>query len=93
MAKYSCDLERRLTNKEFKTVNSSELLPGDFVKIPDGAVIPCDIILCSGIAIMNEALLTGESIPVMKQNLPKSQEIYNEEKHGKYTLFSGTKVI
>lgn len=93
MAKFSCDVELRLVDKTFKTVNSAELLPGDFIKVPDGKVVPCDLILCSGIAILNEALLTGESIPVIKQRLPDSDEIYDEDKHSKNTIFSGTRVI
>jgi cation-transporting ATPase 13A3/4/5 len=93
MAKFSCDVELRLVDKTFITINSAELLPGDFIKVPDGKVIPCDLILCSGIAILNEALLTGESIPVIKQKLPDSDEIYDEDKHSKNTIFSGTRVI
>lgn len=43
---------------------------------------------------MNEAMLTGESIPVMKPNLPyNSQEVYSEIETTKYTLYSGTSVL
>mmetsp|Transcript_65562 Transcript_65562/g.90637 ORF Transcript_65562/g.90637 Transcript_65562/m.90637 type:complete len:160 (-) Transcript_65562:570-1049(-) len=51
------------------------------------------MILLAGSCIVNEAMLTGESIPVIKNNLPFSDHIYNEIDGDKYTLFGGTKVI
>ena len=43
---------------------------------------------------MNEAMLTGESIPVIKNPLPHSEsEIYNPEEDKNFTLYSGTEVI
>ena len=55
--------------------------------------MPCDIILLSGQCIMNEAMLTGESIPVIKQALPHTNDIYDIKGDTKYTLYGGTKVI
>lgn len=43
-----------------------ELVPGDIVEIPENCLMPCDFILLNGQCIMNEAMLTGESIPVIK---------------------------
>jgi len=34
--------------------------------------MPCDIILLNGSVVMNEAMLTGESIPVLKSALPNN---------------------
>jgi cation-transporting ATPase 13A2 len=34
--------------------------------------LPCDFILLSGTCIINESMLTGESIPVIKSALPDS---------------------
>jgi len=56
--------------------------------------MPCDAILLEGMAVMNESMLTGESVPVIKSDLPQSDwEIYSPSTHSKYTLFSGTEVI
>jgi len=83
-----------MKDRSLKTVNSSELLPGDVVELPSGKVLPCDLILLTGGAIVNEAMLTGESIPVMKSNLTyNSQEVYSETQTAKHTLYSGTTVI
>lgn len=47
-------------------VNSIELAPGDVIEIPSNTFMPCDIALLSGSCIVNESMLTGESIPVIK---------------------------
>lgn len=71
MARYECKIEvmredENGVNSHLIEVNSSELVPGDLVKVPEGLVLPCDLVLISGGAIVNESILTGESIPVMK---------------------------
>ena len=70
MAKFSCLIERLGANKTVEEIDSSKLVPGDVVKVPEGRSLPCDMILLSGSAIVNEAMLTGESIPVMKNCIP-----------------------
>jgi len=45
---------------------------------------------------VNESMLTGESVPVIKNALQKVTQIYDPQVYDsikKYTLFSGTKVI
>jgi P-type E1-E2 ATPase len=70
------------------------LLPGDIIVVPEGRSLPCDLVLLTGTAIVNEAMLTGESVPVMKSSLPiTSTERYSTTTSGKYTLFGGTNVI
>ena len=94
MARYNCEIGLLLKDRSIKTVNSNELLPGDVIEVPSGKVLPCDLILLTGGAIVNEAMLTGESIPVMKSNLPyNSNEFYSEAETTKHTLYSGTTVI
>lgn len=49
------------------TVPDSTLVPGDRFLIQEGTTLPCDAILISGRVIVDESMLTGESIPVSKQ--------------------------
>ncbi len=48
--------------------DSSVLVPGDVVNLStsDSSIVPCDMFLLSGDAIINESMLTGESVPVSK---------------------------
>ena len=93
MAKYSCTVELMQLDSSFKKVASDELLPGDVIRIPQGSSLPCDLILLTGSAIVNEAMLTGESIPVMKASLPMTNEVYSDSETTRHTLFGGTSVI
>jgi len=74
MARYTCPVTIRLQdddgNSILKEVDSSEILPGDIIVVPESRCLPCDLVLLTGSAIVNEAMLTGESIPVMKTSLP-----------------------
>jgi len=79
--------------REREIVNSSELVPGDLIEIPEGVSMPCDAILLNGSCIMNEAMLTGESIPVVKNSLPHNEHLYSMKDDKQYTLYAGTKCI
>lgn len=48
-------------------VSSSEIKPGDSVVVRMGNVIPFDGLVVSGDAMINQASLTGEAIPVHKE--------------------------
>ena len=45
---------------------SRDLLPGDLIEIPQNKLITCDILVLSGTSVVNEAVITGEAIPVRK---------------------------
>ena len=56
--------------------------------------MPCDAILLNGSCILNESILTGESVPVIKYSLPYTDAKYSPSEEGKIsTLFAGTKCI
>lgn len=94
MARYHCTVKLMEKNGASREIDSTNLVPGDVVMVPEGKNLPCDFVLLTGAAIVNEAMLTGESIPVMKSSLPVvSTEVYNEKGSEKHTLFGGTSVI
>jgi cation-transporting ATPase 13A3/4/5 len=95
MTLYSCPINVMRSGNEnnLTSIQSPSLVPGDVVEIPEGCNMPCDIALLTGSCIVNESMLTGESIPVIKNALPVTNEIYDPDKDQKYTLYSGTKVI
>ncbi len=57
-----------IRDKELKEIATSDLVLDDIIKLSIGDQIPCDCILINGFCEANEALLTGESIPVKKVN-------------------------
>ncbi|XP_043933277.1 polyamine-transporting ATPase 13A3-like [Protopterus annectens] len=89
---------------ETEAIFSTDLVPGDLILVPPtGMIMPCDAVLISGTCIVNESMLTGESVPVTKTNLPnpawaangliQQEEVYSPEEHKRHTLFCGTTVI
>ncbi|XP_057652455.1 polyamine-transporting ATPase 13A3-like isoform X1 [Diorhabda carinulata] len=78
-----------------ETVSSELLVPGDIIEIPaHGCIMHCDAVLLTGNCILNESMLTGESVPVTKTALPNVPGVaYDPKEHGRHTLFCGTHVI
>ncbi|TYZ68913.1 hypothetical protein PybrP1_012251, partial [[Pythium] brassicae (nom. inval.)] len=77
------------------TIPSSDLVPGDLVRVTENWIIPCDLVVVKGATVCDESMLTGESMPVQKFPVPEdSHDVYSAEGSGKkYTLFSGTKTL
>ncbi len=48
----------------WKTVAATELVPGDLVKLSLGAVVAADVTLKSGEVLLDQSMLTGESVPI-----------------------------
>ncbi|KAK9884189.1 hypothetical protein WA026_005142 [Henosepilachna vigintioctopunctata] len=78
-----------------ETISTEFLVPGDILEIPaHGCVMHCDALLLTGNCILNESMLTGESVPVTKTALPNIKDVvYDTKEHAKHTLFCGTQVI
>ncbi|OWF45588.1 probable cation-transporting ATPase 13A3 [Mizuhopecten yessoensis] len=85
----------------YEEISSDDLVPGDVIEIPRrGCMMQCDAVLVSGNCIVNEGMLTGESVPITKTPLPnpsmsRSQEdvMFSMREHARHVLFCGTKVI
>lgn len=90
-------------NAKWIQISSLHLLPGDIVSISRGRdpshVVPCDLLLLSGSVVVNEAMLTGESVPLIKEPLSTVQDTDLEkplsikDAHKIHILFGGTRVL
>ncbi|XP_078523096.1 putative cation-transporting ATPase 13A4 [Lissotriton helveticus] len=82
-----------------KEVESRHLVPGDVILLPGKKLyLPCDAILINGSCIVDEGMLTGESVPVKKIPLPNINnsvpwKIHSKEDYKKHILFCGTELI
>mmetsp|Transcript_7330 Transcript_7330/g.8783 ORF Transcript_7330/g.8783 Transcript_7330/m.8783 type:complete len:155 (+) Transcript_7330:722-1186(+) len=80
MALLSCPVKLISPTGAKIAIESTELVPGDIIEVPKGKTLPCDLILLSGSAVVNESMLTGESVPILKNSLPEgSGESFSEE--------------
>ncbi|KAI7892078.1 uncharacterized protein EV154DRAFT_506232 [Mucor mucedo] len=99
MSFFECSV-RVFRNGSWRNVSSVELVPGDLIDIANVHTVPCDAMLVSGDCILNESMLTGESVPVSKapindltlrkMNLSSSGIPAEISKH---FLFMGTKMV
>ena len=80
-------------------VMSDALLPGDLVSVgrtKEDSGVACDMLLVEGSAIVNEAMLSGESTPVLKDSLqlrPADARLEPEALDKNAFLWGGTKVL
>ena len=82
----------------FEEVPTEYLVPGDVICIPSNGetTMACDAVLLNGTCVVNESMLTGESVPVIKTPLPNPEdldELYDVETHKRHTLFNGTRIV
>ena len=48
----------------WQTLTATEIVPGDVVKLSLGGIVPADVALLSGEVLLDQSMLTGESLPV-----------------------------
>ncbi|CAO1634754.1 unnamed protein product [Sympodiomycopsis kandeliae] len=86
-------------NKQWFQVSTTELLPGDVVSITrtkEDVSTPCDLLLLGGTAIVNEAMLSGESTPLLKESIELKNGSDKLDVNGNdrnSVVFGGTKVL
>jgi cation-transporting P-type ATPase 13A2 len=78
-------------------IQSENLVPGDIIEVKNMSTMHCDAVLLNGNVIVNESILTGESVPITKTPIPfqastPSTKLHMAE-HSRHILFSGTQVI
>jgi len=84
-------------------VMSSELVPGDLISLVRNSgtqVVPCDLLLVHGNVVVDEAALTGESVPQLKDGISaavtdsQAAEMLDiEVAHKGNVVFGGTKIL
>lgn len=100
MSMFTCEI-RVWRNEFWKTIALDELAPGDIFEVdPSLLVVPCDCVLLNGETIVNESMLTGESVPITKSQIDitnKSQlEFMGDNINlnlSRSYLYNGTKLL
>lgn len=84
---------------QWTEVLSDKLLPGDLVSVSrtkEDSGVACDMLLVEGTAIVNEAMLSGESTPLLKDSIqlrPSDALLDTEGLDKNAFLWGGTKVL
>ena len=77
-----------------KEIDIKELIPGDIILLSAGDMIPADCrIIHSKDLFVSQAMLTGESLPVEKRNLPIKNASELSPLHLDNICFMGTNVV
>jgi len=89
------DSSTESTRIEDREIDITYVVPTDHIQICDGMKAPCDIIVISGECLVNEAVLTGESIPVAKTTISDGHHMFDcsDSDNFKHLIFCGSTVI
>ncbi|KAF9572172.1 hypothetical protein EC968_010179 [Mortierella alpina] len=101
MAKFTCSTTV-LRSGRWRQMGSEELVPGDVFEVANSelSILPCDAVLLNGDCIVNESMLTGESVPVLKSPINDKTLQHMDlslanipSDLARHFLFSGTRII
>lgn len=81
---------------QWTSIFNDKLVPGDIVFLTSNSdtIVPADLLLLTGRCVTNEAMLTGESTPQVKDSISSlpGDHLLNMSRDTKYILFGGTKI-
>ncbi|KAL4480550.1 hypothetical protein ABPG72_022305 [Tetrahymena utriculariae] len=80
-----------LRDNQIQVIDSRQIVFGDTVYLEEDHVAPCDLVIIEGSAIVNEAMLTGESIPVIKTHIENVDSLFIENKQS--IIYAGSKLL
>ncbi|KAJ2748000.1 hypothetical protein GGI20_000087 [Coemansia sp. BCRC 34301] len=103
MSAYTCSVYV-LRAGQWLELSSSDLVPGDIIDLADAnfAALPCDAVLLEGDCVVNESMLTGESVPESKSPLEHTSRVLQDIDMSAHTLkpsmsrhilFAGTHIV
>ncbi|EDO17605.1 hypothetical protein Kpol_1061p30 [Vanderwaltozyma polyspora DSM 70294] len=84
---------------KWQAIQSDQLLPMDLISITrtaEDSAIPCDLVLVDGSCIVNEAMLSGESTPLLKESIklrPQDDYLQINDLDKNSILHGGTKAL
>lgn len=92
LKKLGSTLTKVIRGGKIYTLDSRELVPGDLLVLQEGDKVPADARLISSQELeINEAILTGESLPITKDTATIEKDVTLAERRN--MLFSGTFVV
>ncbi|KAJ2758469.1 hypothetical protein H4S06_002684 [Coemansia sp. BCRC 34490] len=103
MAMHTCPVTV-LRNGDWLQVASECLVPGDIIDLGSSklSTLPCDAVVLEGDCIVNESMLTGESVPEFKYPLEKRSEFFSKIDMAactfkpfisRHMVFAGTRLV
>lgn len=110
MARSECEVRVLRRSSEgrppaIEVISSVLLVPGDTLILQPQTTLPCDVLFCVGGCVIDESMLTGESVPVIQTAIipPEAsktgskgvgaEDCYKSTRDARHTGFCGTKVL
>ena len=94
-------VERKTIGGEIESMTADKILPGHCIKLTDNQMVPADCFIVSlenGELVVDESMLTGESIAVTKTPINTSYARTNDgaidlDPSKLHTVHAGTKIL